>query len=357
MDILPLVVLLFCTTEARARVTLSPTNLTVVRGDEARFTCTVQNTQWTVMTWMMNGGSVATISKNLGVLPSLNPNVTAQKSKEDSWVLVLKSTEKENQGQVTCDVQHVEIQTTFLFVQEKGNVIIQGDSRLAYIDSLVWFQCRAAGWFPQPFVEWRVDGKKVKQKQHSESSWSSVEMVGSLFTVTTNLTVKAVKSTRVDCLASVSALPAPLKSSVNLTVVAEVLGEAADRTDLMILSACLAALLLLLLVCISTVLCYRRRTQAKDNLQEVIRFDQSGPEGITGATGGTLNLGYSSEGTANEDGSLGHMEAHSQSSYASFHHIPDVVDASSMFPPYKRHATKFQQQESRSNSSRAITTV
>lgn len=60
---------------------------------------------------------MATISKNLGVLPSLNPNVTAQKSKEDSWVLVLKSTERENQGQVTCDVQHVEIQTTFLFVQ------------------------------------------------------------------------------------------------------------------------------------------------------------------------------------------------------------------------------------------------
>ncbi|XP_024119345.1 immunoglobulin superfamily member 5 [Oryzias melastigma] len=377
MDILPLVVLLFCMTEAQDRLTLSPINLNVVRGDEARFTCTVRNSPWNTMILKLNRDSVVVISKNEGVKDSLNSNVTAEKSNEDSWVLVLKNTKKEYEGQVTCEVLGVDSQTAFLFVQEKGNVVIQGESRLAYKDSLVWFQCRAAGWFPKPLVQWQVDGKKVKQNQHSESDSSFVEVVGGFFTVTTNLTLRAVKSSHVDCLASVSALPEPLKSSINLTVVAEVLQEVGNCTDLVILSACLGVLLLLLLVCIATVLCYRRRTQIKENLQEVIRFDQPGPEGntVAGATGGMLNLGYSSEGT-NEDDAVGNTGASRQSSYASFHHgehahvwsennrmsdpapqVPDVVDNSSMSPSSRSHTKQFQQQGSHTSSVRAITTV
>lgn len=52
----------------------------------------------------------------------------------------------------------------------------------------------------------------------SEYNISSDESGKSLFTVTSNLSVTAVKSSRVDCLASVSALPTPLMSSVHLTV-------------------------------------------------------------------------------------------------------------------------------------------
>lgn len=44
------------------------------------------------------------------------------------------------------------------------------------------------------------------------------ELEESLFTVTSNLSVTATKSSLVDCLASVSALPTPLKSGVRLTV-------------------------------------------------------------------------------------------------------------------------------------------
>lgn len=52
----------------------------------------------------------------------------------------------------------------------------------------------------------------------SEYNISSEETGRSLFTVTSNLRVTAVKSSHVDCLASVSALPTPLSSSVRLTV-------------------------------------------------------------------------------------------------------------------------------------------
>lgn len=59
------------------------------------------------------------------------------------------------------------------------------------------------------------DGVEVSQ---SEFNISSEESGKSFYTVTSNLSVTAAKSSHVDCLASVSALPTPLKSSVRLTV-------------------------------------------------------------------------------------------------------------------------------------------
>lgn len=58
------------------------------------------------------------------------------------------------------------------------------------------------------------NGVEVSQGEYTISSKAS----GLNFTVTSTLNVTAVKSSRVDCLASVSALPAPLMSSVHLTV-------------------------------------------------------------------------------------------------------------------------------------------
>ena len=99
---------------------LSPETLTVLRGEEARFTCSTSNTQWTVMVWLLNGTVALTISKLHGVLQSASNNVTAEKthvSKGDTWVFVLKSTERYNQGQVTCDLQDIDRKTASLFVQ------------------------------------------------------------------------------------------------------------------------------------------------------------------------------------------------------------------------------------------------
>lgn len=76
---------------------LSPETLTVLRGEEARFTCSTSNSQWTIMVWLLRGKAVLTISREIGVLPSVFPNVTAEKSpvpREDSWVFVLKNTER-----------------------------------------------------------------------------------------------------------------------------------------------------------------------------------------------------------------------------------------------------------------------
>ncbi|KAM9801352.1 immunoglobulin superfamily member 5-like [Neosynchiropus ocellatus] len=278
-----------------ALMRLSPETLTVLRGEEARFTCTSSSPNWSAMVWLLNGSVALTISKMHGVISSDDPSVTAEKdpaSKQDSWVFVLKNTERSHQGSVTCDLQGLSRKTATLFVQEKGSIDIFG-SQVAFKGQEALFKCRAAGWYPQPSLTWRVNDKKVSQ---SDYNISSEETGKSLFMVTSNLSVTAVKSSHVDCLVSVSALPMPLSSSVRLVVVAEVVQDETDCTVPLAITATLAALSLLLLLCICTVLCYRQRRQTTCNLG-IFSFVQ--PLGVQGSvaevTTGTVNLGYAGE--------------------------------------------------------------
>ncbi|XP_060928878.1 immunoglobulin superfamily member 5 isoform X9 [Limanda limanda] len=293
-----LVLLLSFGIQAGAQMKLNPDTLTVLRGEEARFTCSASNSKWTAMVWLLNGTAAVTISKVYGVLPSLINNVTAEEvsgSKGDSWVFVLNSTERYNQGQVTCDLQGIDRRTANLFVQEKGIVKVSGDDKLAFKGKSVIFECQAAGWYPVPSLYWLVNDKEVSQGEYNISSEESGK---SLFTVSSNLSVMAAKSSEVDCLVSVSALTTPLKSSVRLTVVAEVVQEADDCTVLLAATASLSALLLLLLLGICIVLCYRQRRQANPSAKDPTWFIQSvvGRELVAETTKGKDNLGYSNEG-------------------------------------------------------------
>ncbi|XP_073337278.1 immunoglobulin superfamily member 5 isoform X3 [Pagrus major] len=299
MDIFPLLVLLLSCMiqEVGAEMKLSPEELTVLRGEEAQFTCSTSNIQWAVMIWQLNQIPVLTISNETGVLPFANPDVSAEKSPDSpgDWVFSLKNTQRDNQGQVTCDLQDIDRRTASLSVQEKGSVKVFGDNELVLKGQSAVFECQAAGWYPEPSLQWKVDDKLVSQGEYNISSEESGK---GLFTVTSYHSVTAAKSSHVDCLASVSALTTPLKSSVRLTVVAEVVQDGDDCTVPLAVTASLAALLLLLLLCIGTVLCYRQRRQAKSGPQEAIWFSQSGSGGgsVAEAIGGQFNPGYSSDG-------------------------------------------------------------
>ncbi|XP_072248843.1 immunoglobulin superfamily member 5 isoform X1 [Leuresthes tenuis] len=358
MDILSLLVLLlsYRIEGVGAKMKLSPESLTVVRGDEASFTCSPSNSAWTVMVWLLNGRAVLTISKETGVLPSIHPNVTAVLNK-DGWRFVMKNTERDNEGQVTCDLQLIDRRTANLFVQEKGSVTVFGDNRLAFKGQSVLFQCQAAGWYPHPIVQWQVDHRKVSQNEYNVST---EDMEKSLFTVTSNLSIMAAKSSRVDCLASVSALKTPLKSSINLTVVAEVLQEEKkdDCTIPLAVTASLAAILLLVLLCICTALCYTQRRQAKANPQEPMRFDLSafGRSSVAATTGGKVNLGYSGEGPAGADYDEVTLRARCRADLVSFNKAPDVVHSSGLSVHSESHTTEFEEEESIKNV-RRITTV
>ncbi|KAM8905629.1 immunoglobulin superfamily member 5 isoform 1-T6 [Spinachia spinachia] len=363
MDIVHLLLLLLsCGTQAaRGQVELSPETLTVLRGQEARLTCSTSSTEWTVMVWLLNGKSVLTISKATGALETVHPNVTAERS-GDSWVFVLNRTERHNEGQVTCDLQGIATKTASLFVQEKGSVKVVWPNKLAFEGDSVLFECRAAGWYPTPTVQWQVTDKMVNDSKYNSSS----EKSGTLFTVTSNLNVMATRSSDVSCLASVSALLAPLKSSVRLIVVAEVgrENEEAVCTPVPVaIMASLSALLLLLLLCICTVLWHRQRRRAKAGAQEagslgICRSDQSvsGRSSVAEATAGKVNLGYSGDGPTDAVHNELIMETLRQEDFVSFHKVPDVVSSSNL-SLHKDGPARVCLKEQNSTNTRRITTV
>ena len=74
---------------------------------------------WCCEVWILNSGSVLTISAQYGIL-SNNPNATAINRSTNqvfSWEFVLRSVQHSHQGQVTCDLHNIQRQTADLFVQ------------------------------------------------------------------------------------------------------------------------------------------------------------------------------------------------------------------------------------------------
>lgn len=65
----------------------------------------------------------------------------------------------------------------FFVIAEKGSLRVSGDNMLAFKGQSVLFECQAAGWYPQPTLQWQVNGKKVNTyilvtfyKIHSKNS-------------------------------------------------------------------------------------------------------------------------------------------------------------------------------------------
>ncbi|XP_077579580.1 immunoglobulin superfamily member 5 isoform X1 [Stigmatopora nigra] len=321
-------ILLSCSTQV-SLLKLSPINLTVLSGDEARFTCDTENTEWDVMLWELNSTLAVTISRIHGVLSSSIPNVTAEKSQNGkAWILLLLSVERQHEGQVSCNIQGSAKKTANLFVQEKGTVKVFGVHTIALKEQLVLFGCDAMGWYPLPNLQWEVYGKKLRRSEYNLSS----ELTGkSLFTVRSNLSMTATKSSHVHCLASVSALSTPLKSSIRLTVVAEVVQDEDDCRVPLAVTSSLTALLLLVLLCICIVL-YRERRQAKKNAQDVIRREESnnGQSLPAGPTHARVNLGYVSEDGTDAVYKEIMKEIHSKMDFDSTPKSPDVVTSSSL---------------------------
>lgn len=73
------------------------------------------------MVWSLDDKPVLTISNHTGVLPSVDPHVTAEPLRPGSlrlgWVFSLNTTEVQDQAKVTCDLLNIQRETASLFVQ------------------------------------------------------------------------------------------------------------------------------------------------------------------------------------------------------------------------------------------------
>lgn len=100
------------------------------------------------------------------------------------------------------------------FISESGTIsIIGGNLTVKHFDQAV-FVCVATGWFPDPQVSWRIDDIMADPEYYN----TTVDAAGTQFNSYSTLSISAVDSAQIQCLAKVSALFTPQTSTVFLKV-------------------------------------------------------------------------------------------------------------------------------------------
>ncbi|KAF4108391.1 immunoglobulin superfamily member 5 [Onychostoma macrolepis] len=280
---------LLITTVVTAEVQLQPLNAAVLRGSKARFNCSTTQPP-SVMTWMVNGRLVVTILQASEVFNSTDrysaTNFTTPGNYR--WEIVISNVQRDDAGEVTCQVLGGAARMATLSVQERGSVEIVGGNQTKTEGAQTEFQCRAVGWFPEPNVSWSVNGVAYS------CNTSSVAQ-GNLFNSSCTLAVTAVKNSSVQCLVKIPALSTPDSNTVFLTV--EKLAKR-DQTVLIAVTVAFSAAALLFLIIYGIVFFCKRRKK-KSSYQEELRRAQIQSQNRTPATEnvrGWDNRGYIGDG-------------------------------------------------------------
>lgn len=290
-------ILQLCVIQAVASfIHLEPKNTTVLRGSEVHFNCSTDES-WDVMTWLLGGRTILTISVEHGPLgrDESVSTVNHSTSSLSVWELVLMNAFFSPTAQeVTCELLPTKLgrSSSALFVQEKGNVRILESDQSVQEGMFVIFHCQASGWYPDPSVSWVVNGTTVDR---SDYNTSSLQDPSGLFNSTSVLQMKAETSTAVECWASVSAARAHQSSSVKLTVVAPKTPQDYTVVIAVIVSVCTIILLAVLIL----ILCYRKKVTKSSSENKVSpslwTVNLSCRRRSADETRGKVNLGYHTE--------------------------------------------------------------
>ncbi|KAI4883178.1 hypothetical protein NFI96_033127 [Prochilodus magdalenae] len=275
---------------------LEPRNATVLLGDEVRFNCTT-NELWDVMVWQHNGRSVLTISSAHGPLGHGNYVWAENRSTSavSMWELVLRSsTFSPTIQEITCELLpgYNHRQTAGLSVQEyvpevEGRVVILGGNVSAQVGAPMVLHCQAVGWYPAPAIEWRVNDATVNS---SEFNSSSIQDQAGLFNITSTLQLRVEEMSRVQCSASVPALPAPRTSSVFISAVPT------ENHSVVIIAVTVTVCIIAMVALITVILLCRHKLTKSKLFQDQLRFDQQKSEKDSEEHEGKVNFGYNSEG-------------------------------------------------------------
>ncbi|XP_051541599.1 immunoglobulin superfamily member 5-like [Myxocyprinus asiaticus] len=293
MDFFRLGLFLLMMKGVAAQVQLEPQNAAVLRGSQARFNCSTSLPP-SVMTWMVNGRLVLTIM-GTGVLNSMERfsarNLTTPGNFK--WEFIISTVQRDDAGEVTCQVLGGDPRMAKLSVQERGSVEIIGGNRTEVQGVQMEFQCQAVGWFPEPNMSWSINGLSV-----GNCNSSSIAQ-GNLFNSNCSLKHTAVINSSIQCFATVPALSTPESSTVFLTVGSIVKATVRDQTILIAVTVAISAAALLYLLIIGIILCRKKSKRKKSNYQEEVRRTQSQnrmPENMRGRD----NRGYITDGRGGE---------------------------------------------------------
>ncbi|KAK9962740.1 hypothetical protein ABG768_008092 [Culter alburnus] len=321
-------ILQLCVIQAVASfIRLEPKNATVLRGSEVHFNCSTDES-WDVMTWLLGGRTILSISVDHGPLgrDERVSTVNHSMSSVSVWELVLMNASfSPTVQEVTCELLPPKLgrSSSDLFVQEKGNVrILEGDLSVQE-GMLVTFHCQAIGWYPNPSVSWLVNATTVDRGDYNTSS---LQDPSGLFNSSSVLQIKAEASTAVECWASVSAALAHQTSRVNLTVVAPETTEDYTVVIAVIVSVCTIILLAVLIL----ILCYRKKLTKLSSENKVSSSSwtvnlSSERRCVSDETRGNVNPGYNAEDVTSSGHSDLRNRADSTIHIISPPRVPDIV--------------------------------
>ncbi|XP_051540336.1 immunoglobulin superfamily member 5 isoform X2 [Myxocyprinus asiaticus] len=274
-----------------AQVQLEPQNAAVLRGSKAHFNCSTTQSL-SVMTWIVNGRLVLTILE-MGVLNSTERfsarNLTTPGNYK--WEFTISTVQRDDAGEVTCQVLGGDPRIATLSVQERGNVEIIGGNRTEIEGVQMELECQAIGWFPKPNVSWSINGLSM-----GNCNSSSIAQ-GNLFNSNCSLKLTAVKNSSVQCFVSVPALSTPESSTVFLTVESTKKATIRDQTVLISVTVAFSAAALLFLLIFGIIFCCKRRKRKKSTYHDEVRRAQSQSQNRMPANvRGRDNRGYITDG-------------------------------------------------------------
>ncbi|XP_041947303.1 immunoglobulin superfamily member 5 isoform X2 [Alosa sapidissima] len=299
----------FLPTKVVAEVQLEPRDSAVLLGSEASFNCSLKD-PWSVMTWLFNGRVALTISKDYGVLQNTTRFTAANYTTNEvyKWEFTIMNVTRNDSGVITCDVQNIQ-RRAHLSIQESGTVSIKGGNITVRPDEQVFFVCVASGWFPEPQVSWNINGKMADTENYN----TTVETAGTLLNSNSTLSISAVESAEVQCLAKVPALFTPQTTSVFLIV--DKTNLQPDRTWLIAIIVTFSLVALVVLVIIGIILfCKRKNANKSSSKGNVMNPSQNAEE-----THGKDNPGYITNGD----------RSHSNFITVNNYQIPDMNQTSS----------------------------
>ncbi|XP_021173541.2 immunoglobulin superfamily member 5 [Fundulus heteroclitus] len=244
---------------------LEPQNSTVLQGSDVQFKATIQE-DWKVTTWHIGALQALTvINVPESILPAFDrfSGRFCSNGTKSCVEFTIHNVTRTDEGEVTCTVQGHPPQKAQLYVQESGTVRILGENVTVLQDEQVEFECVTAAWFPAPTISWTQNNQTVDSSVYNNTSINN----GDFFNSTSILKLKAAGNTRVDCLATVSALATPKTSSVYVVVVP----KPADWTVLIAVVASFGSCALLVLLILGILFCYKHRKEKEQNYQDEMR--------------------------------------------------------------------------------------
>ncbi|XP_015095329.1 immunoglobulin superfamily member 5 isoform X1 [Vicugna pacos] len=284
-----------------------PKNVTVLKGSEARFNCTI-SPGWKLIMWALNGTVVLSITPR-------EPIITNDRFTSESYEvggsfiseMIIHDVQLSDAGQVKCSLQNSDREgAAFLSVQVVGQLLLPGGSLVVIKDEPCNVTCRAVGWTPLPDISWEVGVPASHWNYYSVPEPDGRQSAVSVLALTPQ------GNGTVTCVANMKGLQVHESVTVNLTVVQPPLGsidkpEASLPTWAIILLAVSFSLLLILIIVLIIIFCCccaSRNEKEGSSYQSEIRKSanvKTNKETFeTKLKSGNENYGYSSDepGTA-----------------------------------------------------------